>query len=131
VLVTRTVFALQDCFAIKFFDSLGGSRGRSIERPLGRRSLATVTVLVVLVLVIGSVTVGKMVLNANKVRNLVDDLSDDDISAESRLAAARALGDMGPAAKDAVPALINALSDSDPVVQEAAAWALEAIRSGN
>ena len=72
-----------------------------------------------------------MVLNANKVRNLVDDLSDDDISAESRLAAARALGDMGPAAKDAVPALINALSDSDPVVQEAAAWALEAIRSGD
>jgi len=45
-----------------------------------------------------------------------------------RAAAAHALGWIGPAASRAVPALKVALADPDPVVRQAAAAALQAIR---
>jgi HEAT repeat protein len=48
---------------------------------------------------------------------------------EVRLAAARALGNMGPKAKDAVPALCRALKDRHAGVRESVARALGEIRS--
>ena len=47
-----------------------------------------------------------------------------DVSAEARLAAAWTLGEMGPVAKDAVPALGQALGDLNVQVRQTAAWAL-------
>ena len=47
-----------------------------------------------------------------------------DGDADVRVAAARALGPIGPAAKDAAPALVAALKDGDADVRGAAAEAL-------
>src|SRR5262245_45525654 len=44
--------------------------------------------------------------------------------AQARRSAAFALGQLGPAAAAAVPALVRALADSDPRVADAAAFAL-------
>lgn len=52
-----------------------------------------------------------------------------DQAAEVRAAAARELGRLGPAAKDAEPALVEALGDSDVQVQRMAAWALGRVRA--
>jgi HEAT repeat protein len=45
----------------------------------------------------------------------------------ARCSAARALAAMGPKAKEAVPALVQALSDPEPLVRDAAAAALGSI----
>jgi HEAT repeat protein len=57
---------------------------------------------------------------------LTEALRSDD--AASRRAAARALGRLGPAAKEAAPALIAALGDRDPAVRETIGWARGEIR---
>jgi len=54
---------------------------------------------------------------------LIELLKDSD--SDVRLSAANALGKMGAAAKDSVPALIELLKDSDPYVCKSAADALE------
>lgn len=59
------------------------------------------------------------------VRPLISRLRD--VSVQVRHAAAFALGNMGPAAEDAVPALARALEDMDVQVRQTAAWALAAI----
>ena len=46
---------------------------------------------------------------------------------ETRKAAAEALGDLGPLARDAIPALQKATKDDSKAVREAAAKALESI----
>lgn len=46
---------------------------------------------------------------------------------EARVAAAEALGNIGPNAKSAVPALVEALRDSDARVRKAAEIALDTI----
>lgn len=48
---------------------------------------------------------------------------------ESRQSAARALGDLGPLAKEAVPSLETALKDKDPAVARAAEAALAAVHA--
>lgn len=60
---------------------------------------------------------------------LIEQLSDEDY--HERLLAAGILGAMGPAAVEAVPALEQALNDSDPGVRETAAWALKQIDPAN
>jgi hypothetical protein len=50
---------------------------------------------------------------------------------EARQAAAEALGEMGPAAVEAVPALIGALGDSNDEVRQAAAEALQTVTGQN
>jgi HEAT repeat protein len=51
----------------------------------------------------------------------------EDPDAEVRQWAARALGDLGRAARAGVPALQRALTDKDPAVREAAERALERV----
>ncbi len=51
-----------------------------------------------------------------------------DQAAEVRSTAARELGRLGPGAKNAEPALVQALGDSDVQVQRMAAWALRRLR---
>jgi len=46
-----------------------------------------------------------------------------------RVAAAQVLGDLGPAARNAVPALVEALRDRDPTLRRNAAFALGKIRA--
>ena len=57
---------------------------------------------------------------------LVEALADDDGGV--RCAAAEALGNMGPAAREAVPVLEKLLRDKDPGIRQAAAEALKRIR---
>src|SRR5262245_16514744 len=61
------------------------------------------------------------------VPELVAQLQDRDT--DTRRAAARALGEAGPDAKDAVPDLVKALKDDDVYVRRFAALALGEIRS--
>lgn len=56
------------------------------------------------------------------VKRYVDQLADQ--SARKRIAAADALGNMGPVAKDSVPALANALHDENATVQAAVTQAI-------
>jgi HEAT repeat protein len=58
---------------------------------------------------------------------LIFNLSALDSEAEDRVAAAEALGKIGSEAKEAIPALIKALQDEEPVVRWAAVGALERI----
>ncbi len=62
-------------------------------------------------------SLGKIGLSA-----LIAALKDEDKEVRGR--AANALGQIGPAAKEAVPALIAALKDEDRLVRLHAAWAL-------
>jgi HEAT repeat protein len=64
---------------------------------------------------------------AAPVGDLINQLKDKD--PDTRRAAARALGDQGPDAKEAVPALIKALKDDDTYVRRFAALALGQIKS--
>jgi HEAT repeat protein len=59
---------------------------------------------------------------AEAVPALVQALDDEDFSV--RAAATRALGEIGPEARDALPALLNALNDENAAVREAAKRAL-------
>ena len=52
-----------------------------------------------------------------------------DKDADVRTAAARGLGGIGPAAKDAIPALTELLNDKDAGVRSAAVEALTQIRT--
>jgi hypothetical protein len=63
------------------------------------------------------------------VPNMISLLKDDEW--EMRRGAAWILGKLGPEAKDAVPALTEALSDSNPAVRTKAAEALKKIKGGN
>ncbi|HJZ59055.1 MAG TPA: HEAT repeat domain-containing protein [Gemmataceae bacterium] len=56
-------------------------------------------------------------------RQLVAQLKSPD--AQTRKEAAKTIGLIGPAAKDAVPALVNALKDKDSDVRSSAALALK------
>lgn len=56
------------------------------------------------------------------IKSLIKQLGDGD--AFVRLKAAYALGQIGPAAKEAVPALIMALGDESTDIRAKAAWAL-------
>src|SRR5260370_28166803 len=47
-----------------------------------------------------------------------------DANVVARCTAARALGQMGPQARDALPALLQALQDRDPLVRDAVAEAI-------
>ncbi len=57
---------------------------------------------------------------------LISDLTAGD--SEKRAVTAKQLGEMGPEAEKAVPALANALKDNDVVVRANAAWALSEIK---
>jgi HEAT repeat protein len=57
--------------------------------------------------------------------DLIEALSDKD--ALVRMRAARALGRMGPDAKEAIPALLEAVNHPEPPVRQAAAEALREI----
>jgi HEAT repeat protein len=63
------------------------------------------------------------------VPSMISLLKDDDW--EMRRGAAWILGKVGPEAKDAVPALTEALNDSNPAVRTKAAEALKKIKGGN
>jgi HEAT repeat protein len=63
------------------------------------------------------------------VPSMISLLKDDDL--EMRRGAAWILGKVGPEAKDAVPALTEALNDSNPAVRTKAAEALKKIKGGN
>ena len=56
------------------------------------------------------------------VQELIHRLKDPDWSVQ--YAAASALGEIGPGAKEVVPALVAALKDEDAQVRNIAAWAL-------
>lgn len=62
---------------------------------------------------------------------IVETKSTDWGSATVRVTAADLLAEMGPAAADAIPALINALSDPDAAVRSRAAEALGVVGPGN
>ena len=62
------------------------------------------------------------VIRASSVPNLINALSDND--EDVRIAAAEALGKIGPEAKGAVPALIIVLGDSDHVMRNRTVEAL-------
>ena len=62
---------------------------------------------------------------------IVETKSADWGSATVRVTAADLLGELGPAASDAIPALINALADGDSAVRSRAAEALGAVGPGN
>jgi len=63
------------------------------------------------------------------VPSMISLLKDDDW--EMRRGAAWILGKVGPEAKDAVPALTEALNDSNPAVRTNAAEALKKVKGGN
>lgn len=56
---------------------------------------------------------------------MIDLLTTGDV--HDRKLAALTLGEIGPAAEDAVPALLDAANDEDDGVSEMAIWALEQI----
>lgn len=135
--VLLVLAALAALFAIAWFEPTGIARGFLRREPFfdGRPASAWASRL-------RDVSEQQIVESRRKLKaggaaavpvlaSIVETRSTNWGTATVRVTAADLLGELGPAAADAIPALINALSDTDATVRSRAAEALGAVGPGN